>query len=377
MKNDKKGNKFLPHILVAVFICIVGIVVIYFIDTSHLFMQEYHATSATTHRVHIIPPSLNKTLYNKTMLAMANNPVPKPVGTSTATSTPQPILVSSATSSVSILHKLWPTSAVYPQYGALLPFNRIVAYYGNFYSTKMGVLGAYPPEEMLSMLMNEVTKWQLADPTTPVIPAVDYIAVTAQGSPGVDGMYRARMPGDQIQKAIDLANQVHGIVFLDVQVGLSNLQTELPLLAPYLKLPNVHLSIDPEFSMKSGARPGTIIGTFDASDVNYAAQLLANIVHQHDLPPKILVVHRFTAHMVTNAESIVPLPEVQVVMDMDGWGPQAQKLKTYHDYIYDEPVQFTGFKLFYKNDVLPPSTGMLTPEQLLQLTPRPIYIQYQ
>jgi hypothetical protein len=42
-----------------------------------------------------------------------------------------------------------------------------------------------------------------------------------------------------------------------------------------------------------------------------------------------------------------------------------------------EPVQFTGFKLFYKNDLLPPSTGMLTPAQLLKLTPQPMYIQYQ
>jgi hypothetical protein len=40
-------------------------------------------------------------------------------------------------------------------------------------------------------------------------------------------------------------------------------------------------------------------------------------------------------------------------------------------------VQFTGFKLFYKNDLLPPSTGMFTPAQLLKLTPAPIYIQYQ
>ena len=29
----------------------------------------------------------------------------------------------------------------YPNPGALLPFHRIVAYYGNFYSTHMGVLG--------------------------------------------------------------------------------------------------------------------------------------------------------------------------------------------------------------------------------------------
>jgi hypothetical protein len=64
-------------------------------------------------------------------------------------------------------------------------------------------------------------------------------------------------------------------------------------------------------------------------------------------------------------------------MDMDGWGDQAKKLNTYARVVASEPVQFTGFKLFYKNDLLPPSTGLLTPAQVLKLSPRPIYIQYQ
>ena len=35
---------------------------------------------------------------------------------------------------------------------------------------------------------------------------------------------------------------------------------------------------------------------------------------------------------------------------MDGWGAKARKLTTYREYVSKEPVQFTGFKLFYKND---------------------------
>ena len=266
----------------------------------------------------------------------------------------------------------------YPLAGALLPFDRIVAYYGNFYSTQMGVLGEYPPDQMLAMLASTTAEWTAADPTTPVIPALDYIAVTAQGSPGADGKYRARMPSSQIEEAISLANQVHGLVFLDVQVGLSNLQTEIPLLAEYLKLPQVELSVDPEFAMQtSGKKPGTVIGTLDATDINFAANYLANIVHDNNLPPKILVVHRFTEEMVTNYKTITPLPEVEIVMDMDGWGEPAKKLNTYADFISGEPVQFTGFKLFYKADLKPPSTRMLTPAELLKLSPQPSYIQYQ
>ncbi len=99
------------------------------------------------------------------------------------------------------------------------------------------------------------------------------------------------------------------MVFLDVQVGLSNLQTEIPLLEQYLKLPEVELAIDPEFSMKTGARPGTVIGTMDATDVNYAADYLAKIVKENAIPPKILLVHRFTEEMVTNYKNIRPSPK--------------------------------------------------------------------
>jgi hypothetical protein len=129
--------------------------------------------------------------------------------------------------------------------------------------------------------------------------------------------------------------------------------------------------------MHNGTRPGRVIGTFDASDVNYAANYLANLVREYNLPPKVLIVHRFTEDMVTNYKKITPLPEVQVVVDMDGWGDQAKKIGTYTYTVAAEPVQFTGFKLFYKNDLLPPSTGMLTPAQVLKLTPSALFIQYQ
>ena len=81
--------------------------------------------------------------------------------------------------------------------------------------------------------------------------------------------------------------------------------------------------------------------------------------------------------MVTNYKEIKPLPEVQVVMHMDGWGGAAKKINTYQQFIYKEPVQFTGFKLFYKNDVLEKGTTLMIPNDLLKLNPQPIYIQYQ
>lgn len=271
----------------------------------------------------------------------------------------------------------WPAKTAYPIAGAVLPFKRIVAYYGNFYSKKMGALGEYPPDEMLKRLGAEVKKWEAADSTMPVQPALHYIAATAQGSPGKDGKYRLRMPFKQIDSVIKLAARINALVFLDVQVGFSNVQAEIPQLEKYLKMPQVHLGIDPEFSMKTGKRPGTVIGTMDATDVNFVSNYLAGLVKANHLPPKILVVHRFTRPMITNYKKIETRPEVQIVMDMDGWGEPTLKYDSYKSYISNEPVQFTGFKLFYKNDIRKLNSRMLTPPEVLRQKPQPIYIQYQ
>jgi hypothetical protein len=271
----------------------------------------------------------------------------------------------------------WPVKTGFPVNGAILPFKRVIAYYGNLYSTRMGILGELPPDQMLEKLKGEVKKWEAADTSMAVQPALHYIAVTAQGSPGKGGKYRLRMPFSQIDSVLHMAKRIDAIVFLDVQVALSTLKEEIPLLEPYLSMPNVHLGIDPEFSMKGGDRPGSKIGTFDAADVNYASDYLADLVKKYNLPAKMLIVHRFTQAMVTNYKQIKTRPEVQVVMHMDGWGAPARKINTYRQFIYKEPVEFTGFKLFYKNDLKETPSRMMTPEELVKLKPMPVYVQYQ
>lgn len=270
----------------------------------------------------------------------------------------------------------WPVKAPYPLPGAVLPFQRIVAFYGNFYSKNMGILGELPEADMLDKLQSEVTQWQKADPNIPVVPALHYIVVTAQRNGGADGKYRLRMPASQVEKTIRIANSINALIILDVQVGHSTLQEELPLLEQYLSLPQVHLGIDAEYSMNDGQAPCSVIGTFDASDLNYASQFLADVVKKYNLPPKVLVVHRFTKAMVTNYRNISTRPEVQIVMDMDGFGSPAKKIDSYKGAIANEPVQFTGFKLFYKNDVII-GRRLMQPIEVLTLYPSPIYIQYQ
>lgn len=272
----------------------------------------------------------------------------------------------------------WPVkNQPIPLAGAILPFKRIVVYYGNLHSKKMGALGEYAPKEMWSRLNAEVKHWEKADPGTPVQPGVHYIAAVASGTPGKDGKYINRMGDKQIDSVIKIAKMHNGIVFLDLQVALSTIKDELPRIEKYLKMPQVHLGIDPEFSMKSGARPGTKIGTYDAADINYCSQYLVDLIKKYNLPPKVFTVHRFTKKMVTNSQNIKLHPEVQIVMHMDGWGEPDLKIGTYRYFIQNEPVQFTGFKLFYKNDIKKAPHRLMTPEELLKLKPAPIYIQYQ
>jgi hypothetical protein len=270
----------------------------------------------------------------------------------------------------------WPVDGPDPLPGSILPTKRIVAFYGNPLSKKMGILGELPPDEMLAKLDREVAAWSTADSATPVQPALHLIAVVAQGSPGTAGKYRMRMDSALIEKVYGWAKSRGALLFLDVQVGQGTLQEELPRLTPFLKRPDVHLGIDPEFSMKRGNVPGTRIGTFDAADVNYASSLLRDLVEREHLPPKLLVVHRFTRDMLTGYKRITLDPRVQIVVNMDGWGPPSLKRESYRRYVYQYPVQFTGFKLFYRNDKKNGSR-MMAPGEVLALHPKPIYIQYQ
>lgn len=271
----------------------------------------------------------------------------------------------------------WPVEYPQPLTGSILPNKRIVAYYGNPLSKRMGVLGQYAKEEMLLHLKSEVDRWEKADPAHTVQPALHLIAVVAQEKPGATGKYRMVMPDKIVSDVYSWAKEVNAIMFIDIQTGQDDIRDLLLRFEWILKNADVHLAIDPEFNLiKSRIPPGSKIGTYDAAEINYASAFLQKIVKKYNLPPKVLVVHRFTRNMVTNAKQIAFHPEVEVVMNMDGWGAPWLKRDTYKDYIVKEPVQFTGFKLFYHNDTKK-GDPLLTPQEVLRLNPSPLYIQYQ
>ena len=111
----------------------------------------------------------------------------------------------------------------------------------------------------------------------------------------------------------------------------------------------------------------------DASDINIALKTIGDYVTLKKLPPKILLVHRFTGPMVTRYKQITLDPRVQLVIVMDGFGSPSLKAGSYKRHIRREPVQYAGFKLFYKND-----KPLMTPKDVLgRLVPKPYVIIYQ
>jgi hypothetical protein len=107
------------------------------------------------------------------------------------------------------LDSLWPVKtapAALP--GSILPEKRIVAFYGNPLSKRMGILGEFEPVEMLRKLDTEVAEWNRLDPEHPVQPALHLIAMVADARPGPSGKYRTRMDSALIEKVYGWARNL-------------------------------------------------------------------------------------------------------------------------------------------------------------------------
>jgi hypothetical protein len=55
---------------------------------------------------------------------------------------------------------------------------------------------------------------------------------------------------------------------------------------------------------EAAALPAREIGSTDAATVSEVSRYLAGVVRRHDLPQKLLVVHRFTSDMIENEHQL-------------------------------------------------------------------------
>jgi len=255
---------------------------------------------------------------------------------------------------------------------ALLPSRRIVAFYGHPHDPNLGILGQYSKEDLLAQLREEAGGYERADATTTVMPAFEVIASVAQSEAGADGTWLAQTDEATIRDYIAFT-QANGILLiLDIQMGRTTVEDEWAIVAKYMNEPNVHLAIDPEFAMKDDQVPGVDIGSVDADDINFVQTEMAKIVADNNLPPKLLIVHRFTDGMITNTDKLEEVDGVQLVIDTDGFGDPASKTATFELYARDGNVKFAGIKLFYDQD-----HPLMQPADVLDLDPTPNFILYQ
>lgn len=252
--------------------------------------------------------------------------------------------------------------------GEPLAGHQIVSYYGSPYRDDMGVLGELEPEELVRRLKAHADLYDSLNGPRGVQAALHLVYAAAQGDPGSDGLYLLRVDDETLEDYIELACENELLIFLDLQIGLSDVESEVEQILPYLVQPHVHAALDPEWAMGDGEVPGEAFGSLDAADVNAAQAMIESLVEEWGLADKVLVVHQFIEDMLTNPELIEDYPRVRLVIDMDGFGPSDIKRVKYG--WFAEPAEYSGIKLFFQQD-----TPLLSEAEVLELDPDVIIYQ--
>lgn len=250
---------------------------------------------------------------------------------------------------------------------------RVVTLYGFPGVPVMGALGEGTPEEAAARVAALARTHEVSARGTRVVGGLHLIVAVAEVAPGSDGTYLDRLDHAVIERYLAAARQHDLMLFLDIQIGWGDPLAEAQRLEVFLKDPDVQLSLDPEFATRSyGVAPGKVIGTLQARDVNRVQAYLAGLVREHGLPPKMLVLHQFLDSMLANPETFDAVPEVEVAIDMDGYGSAGAKLDHFEHFARAPYSERPAIKLFYRWDA-----PLLTPEQLSALPEPPGLVIYQ
>ena len=250
----------------------------------------------------------------------------------------------------------------------VFPDRRVVAYYGAPQDAELGTLGVGSPAEAAARLERQARGY--ATRRRPVLPAFELLATVAANAPGSDDLYRTRQDAATIRRYLRAARRANALLVLDIQPGRADFLTEAQALERWLREPDVGLALDPEWRMEAGEVPGQTIGSVDAEEVNAVSSWLAGLVRRQDLPQKLFVVHRFTPDMIQRPERLSRPRGLAMVLNVDGFGTQEQKVAKYRDLV---PRNFrAGFKLFYRED-----SGLMSPREVLALRPRPDLVVYE
>jgi hypothetical protein len=258
-------------------------------------------------------------------------------------------------------------------YRDILAHDTIVAYYGNPNSKYMGILGEESIGDTARMLREWSAQYNSANGAKGVIPAFEIVYGTVYANADI-----GYLGHDEVMKYIDYA-QKHGmLVILDHQLGKYSVEYAIRKMLPYLKYPCVNLAIDPEWKTLT---PGKNIGTVRAQDINRAQEIMQDYMEKNGIPgKKILIVHQFNYKMISDRPAVqANFPRVDLILNADGFGPPGLKRMAWDFNVQAKNIPLKGFKLFFPKSWK--SNGydqpLMTPSQVMKMSPQPVYISYQ
>jgi hypothetical protein len=209
------------------------------------------------------------------------------------------------------------------------------------------------------------------------LPVLELITVVVQADPGPDGRFRIRVADEVIAAHLAAARRHRALLLLNIQPGRSSFDEEVAALDHWLVEPEVGVALDPEWAVGPGQVPGRVFGRSTGAELDRVAERMSRLVRRHDLPEKALVVHQLAPGIVQGWSRLRRHPGVAVIKSVDGIGSPAQKTATWRRLTRPLPGPVhPGFKLFYTEDTASGS-ALMTPSQVLRLSPTPEYVLYE
>lgn len=253
----------------------------------------------------------------------------------------------------------------------ILPGHLVVAFYGIVGTAN--ILGqTHDPEADAAGVQRQAR--QYARFGASVLPAFELVATIASPDPGPQGTYSSPLGEATIVRYLRVAHRHRLLLILDVQPGRGEFLAQVQRLSRFLRDPSVGVALDPEWKLAGGQVPDQAVGSASAASVNAVSSYLAAIVARYRLPQKLFIVHEFRLSELPDRSHIVARPGLATVLQMDGLGPVALKLDSYHTVMRGARGFFPGFKLFLQRSADP---ELMSPRRVLALRPRPVYISYQ
>lgn len=256
---------------------------------------------------------------------------------------------------------------------SVLAANQVVAFYGKPGAPSMGILGEYSKESLAPLLEGYAKLYDEVNGELGVVPAF-YIIYGTCWPGGEIGLLRQSVVEDYIR----FAQGKGWLVIIDHQIGKYGVEESVRSMLPYLRFPNVHLAIDPEWRT---TMPMKEIGSVTGAELNASQKLMEEYLEANDLPGvRMLVTHQFRASMIRDQSSVrADFARVALVHTADGFGPPALKRNTYAWNAKQSNMPIKGFKLFFKSKV--PGAGsddpLMRPEEVWALEPKPLVVMYQ